>query len=67
VTFKRGYRDGEVWKDSDASWQDHLPLLAKAADLAHTASLTEAVGILLWRDLQPSLLLFIRQYSKLAL
>ena len=41
VTFKRSYKDGETWRDSDAYWQDHLPLLAKAADQAHTAILTE--------------------------
>ena len=41
VTFKRSYKDGEDWKDSDSYWADHLPLLAKAADMAHTAILTE--------------------------
>ena len=41
VTFKRSYKDGETWKDSDSYWSDHLPLLAKAADMAHTAILTE--------------------------
>ena len=41
VTFKRSYKDGEEWRDSDSYWPDHLPLLAKAADMAHTAILTE--------------------------
>lgn len=41
LVFKRSYKDGEEWKDSDTYWSDHLPLLAKAADLAHTAILTE--------------------------
>lgn len=41
VTFKRSYKDGEDWKQSDSYWTKDLPLLAKAADLAHTAILTE--------------------------
>ena len=41
VTFKRSYKDGEEWKTSDSYWTEHLLLLAKVADLAHTAILTE--------------------------
>jgi hypothetical protein len=41
VTFRRSFKDGETWRDSDTYWSTHLPLLAKAADLAHTAILTE--------------------------
>lgn len=41
VTFRRSYRDGEEWKNSESFWPDHLLLLAKVADLAHTAILTE--------------------------
>jgi len=41
VTFKRSYKDGEEWKDSESYWTEHLPLLAKAADMAHTAILTD--------------------------
>lgn len=41
VTFKRSYKDGEEWKNSDSYWAEHLLLLGKVADLAHTAILTE--------------------------
>jgi hypothetical protein len=44
VTFKRSYKDGEEWKTSDSYWTEHLPLLVKAADAAHTAILTELKG-----------------------
>lgn len=44
VTFKRSYKDGDEWKTSDSFWPDHLPLLVKAADAAHTAIFTELRG-----------------------
>ena len=38
VTFSRIYKDDESgqWKDSASFGRDDLPLVAKAADLAHT-------------------------------
>lgn len=36
VTIRRLYKDGEQWKSSDSFGRDDLPLVAKAADLAHT-------------------------------
>ena len=41
VTFSRSYKDGEEWKSSASYFTEQLPLLAKAADMAHTAILTE--------------------------
>ena len=41
VTFSRSYKDGEEWKNSASYFTEQLPLLAKAADMAHTAILTE--------------------------
>ena len=37
----RSYKDGEEWKSSDSYWTEHLLLLSKVADLAHTTILTE--------------------------
>ncbi len=36
VTFSRLYKDGDDWKDSTSFGRDDLPLLIKAADMAHT-------------------------------
>lgn len=36
VTFRRLYRDGEEWKDSDSFGRDDLPLVAKVADRVHS-------------------------------
>jgi hypothetical protein len=36
VTVVRLYRDGDVWRESTHFGRDDLPLLMKAADLAHT-------------------------------
>ena len=44
VTFKRSYKDGDDWKNSESYWTEHLPLLAKAADAANTAIYTELKG-----------------------
>jgi len=41
VTFRGSYKDGEEWKNSDSYWTRDLLLLAKVADLAHTAIFTE--------------------------
>lgn len=41
VTFKRSYKDGETWKDSESFRKEHLPLLIKAADTAFTHIYTE--------------------------
>ena len=36
VTFARRYKDGDEWKDATSFGRDDLPLLQKAADMAHT-------------------------------
>lgn len=36
VTFTRLYKDGELWMESASFGRNDLPLVAKAADLAHT-------------------------------
>jgi len=36
VTIARLYRNGDRWVESQTFGRDDLPLLAKAADLAHT-------------------------------
>ena len=36
VTFTRLFRNGDRWSESSSYSRDDLPLLAKAADLAHT-------------------------------
>jgi hypothetical protein len=36
VTFTRGYKDGEEWKNTDSFGRDDLLVLAKIADHAHT-------------------------------
>jgi len=36
VQFRRIYKDGEEWKQSDSFGRDDLPLVAKVADIAHT-------------------------------
>lgn len=36
VTFQRVYKDGEEWRTSDSFGRDDLPLIQKAADMAHT-------------------------------
>lgn len=36
VTVVRLYRDGDVWRESTHFGRDDLPLLVKAADMAHT-------------------------------
>ncbi len=36
VTFTRLYRNGDRWSESSHYGRDDLPLIAKAADLAHT-------------------------------
>lgn len=36
VTITRLYRSGDVWKDTTSFGRDDLPLVAKAADIAHT-------------------------------
>ena len=41
VTFSRSYKDGDDWKTSTSFRVEHLLLLAKAADQAHTAICTE--------------------------
>jgi hypothetical protein len=42
VTFVRLYKDGDDWKTTRSFGRDDLPLLAKAADLAHTWIFTKA-------------------------
>ena len=41
VTFARSYKVGDDWKTSTSFRTEHLLLLAKAADQAHTAICTE--------------------------
>lgn len=36
IKLTRLYRDGDKWATSDTFGRDDLPLVAKAADLAHT-------------------------------
>ena len=36
VSIVRLYRNGDVWKESTRFGRDDLPLVAKAADLAHS-------------------------------
>lgn len=36
VTFTRLFRNGDRWSESSSYGRDDLPLVAKAADLAHT-------------------------------
>jgi hypothetical protein len=36
VTVNRLYKDGDEWKQSASFGREDLPLVAKAADLAHT-------------------------------
>ena len=36
VTVVRLYKNGDVWKESTNFGRDDLPLLAKAADMAHS-------------------------------
>lgn len=36
VALARLYRDGDVWRESGRFGRDDLPLVAKAADQAHT-------------------------------
>lgn len=35
VSISRGYRDGEVWKDTQSFGRDDLPRVMKCADLAY--------------------------------
>lgn len=42
VTIVRLYKDGDVWRESQHFGREDLPLLAKAADLAHTWIYTHA-------------------------
>lgn len=35
VNFSRGYRDGDVWKDTQSFGRDDLPRVIKCADLAY--------------------------------
>jgi hypothetical protein len=36
VTIVRLFKDGDAWRESTRFGRDDLPLVAKAADLAHT-------------------------------
>jgi hypothetical protein len=44
TTFRRIYKDGEEWKDSDSFGRDDLLLLAKLADKVHTWIYEQAAG-----------------------
>lgn len=44
VTFKRHYKEGDVWKSTESFRRDDLLVLAKVADSAHTLILDLQAG-----------------------